>query len=208
MPSPRSTRCHALDLLERDRGLGDVTVEVHFHHRLCTDRPLQGVGRVADEHLAVVDDREPSAEQVGLFHVVRREQDRRAGPVELADRLPQREAALRVETRGRLVEEQHVGTMGDRPRDLQPLRHAARERVRRRLGAVRELELLEQLVCPDLRRPRAPSEVPAVVDEVLDDGARAVERVELRHHSDAPAHGRRVRDDIDASDAHIVLRSG
>ena len=54
----------------------------------------------------MVDDREPVAELVGLLHVVRGEQDRLPVGVQLAEDLPQRDAALRVEAGGRLVEEQ------------------------------------------------------------------------------------------------------
>ena len=60
---------------------------------------LQLLGRVEREQLAVVDDRDPLAELVGLFHVVRGEHDRLALRVELVHDVPQREAALRVEAR-------------------------------------------------------------------------------------------------------------
>ena len=104
-------------------------------------RLIRGVER---EQPPVVDDRHPLAELVGLFHVVRGEHDRLAVGVELADDVPQREAALRVEARGRLVEEQHVGLVHDRPRHHQPLRHAAGELVGAGIGPVGQAELLEQ----------------------------------------------------------------
>ncbi len=119
------------------------------------DRPLQRVGGVEREQPAVVDDRDPLAELVGLFHVVRREHDRLAPPVQLADHVPQREPALRIEAGGRLVEEQHVGVVHDRPGDHQPLRHAARQLVHVRRGAVGEPELLEQLIRLDRATARA-----------------------------------------------------
>ena len=62
--------------------------------------------RVEREDPAVVHDREPVAELVGLLHVVRGEQDRLALVVQLAEDLPQGDAALRVEAGGGLVEEQ------------------------------------------------------------------------------------------------------
>ena len=71
------------------------------------DRRLElgsGVSRASDA--AVVDDGDPVAELVGLLHVVGGEQDRLAVGVELAEDLPQGDAALRVEPGGRLVEEQ------------------------------------------------------------------------------------------------------
>ena len=54
----------------------------------------------------MVDDREPVAELVGLLHVVRGEEDGLAVGVQLAEDLPQRDAALRVEAGGGLVEEE------------------------------------------------------------------------------------------------------
>jgi len=60
---------------------------------------------VQREDLAVIHDGDPVAELVGLFHVVRGEHDRLAVAVQLAEQVPQRQAALRVQARGRLVEE-------------------------------------------------------------------------------------------------------
>ena len=91
-------------------------------------RRLQLVGRAECEQAPVVDDRQPVAELVGLLHVVGGEEDRLALAVELAEHLPQREAALRVEPGGRLVEEHGRGPVHDRPRHHQALGHAARQR--------------------------------------------------------------------------------
>ena len=76
---------------------------------------LSFAGRVEREEPAVVDDGQPVAELVGLLHVVGREEDRLAVDVELAEDLPQRDAALRVEAGGRLVEEQHRRAGASRP---------------------------------------------------------------------------------------------
>ena len=84
----------------------------------------------------MVHDRHPVAELVGLLHVVRGQQDRLAVGVQLAEDLPQRDAALRVEAGGRLVEEQHLRPVHDRPRHHQALGHAARQRHHRRLRPV------------------------------------------------------------------------
>ena len=107
---------------------------------------LEALGGVEREQLAVVDDGDPIAELVGLFHVVRREHDGLALRVELAHDVPQREAALRVEARGRLVEEEHIGIVEDRPGDHQPLGHAARQLGHVGASPVGEAELLEHLV--------------------------------------------------------------
>ena len=101
---------------------------------------------VEGEDLAVIHDRDAIAELLRLLHVVRGEQDRLAVAVELAEYVPQREAALRIEPRRRLVEEQNRRPVEDRARDHQPLRHPAGERVHRHLAPISQLELVKQLV--------------------------------------------------------------
>ena len=90
---------------------------------------LQAGRRVEGDDPALVDDGDPVAELVGLLHVVRREEDRLPVDVELAEDLPQGDAALRVEAGGGLVEEQDRRPVHDRPGDHQPLGHAAGEGV-------------------------------------------------------------------------------
>ncbi len=80
---------------------------------------------VEGEDLAVVHDRHTVAELVRLLHVVGREQDRLALLVQLAEELPQREPALRVEAGSRLVHEEDRRPVEDRPGDHEPLRHPA-----------------------------------------------------------------------------------
>ena len=128
----------------------------------------------------MVHDRDPLAEPVGLLHVVRGEQDRLAFAVQLAEQVPQREPALRVQARGRLVQEQHRRAVEDGPRHHQPLGHAAGQRVHRRLGPLRQLELLEQVAGDLLGRLGAHAEQPAVEVQVLPHGELAVQGVLLR----------------------------
>src|SRR4051794_23579796 len=72
----------------------------------CPDPDPVGV---AGQHLAVVHDRDPLAELLGLLHVVGGEQDRLAGRVQRPQRVPQVDPGLRVDAGGRLVQEQHLG---------------------------------------------------------------------------------------------------
>ncbi len=122
----------------------EVAVGDDAHRGVHADRALQLGRRVEGDDATLVDDRHPVAEEVGLLHVVRGEQDRLAVDVEVAEDLPQGDPALRVESGGRLVEEQHLRPVHDRPGDHQPLRHAAGERHHRRARALGETELLEQ----------------------------------------------------------------
>ena len=156
----------------------------------------------------MVHDRDPVAEPVGLLHVVRGEQDRLARAVQLAEQVPQREPALRVEARGRLVQEQHRRAVEDGPGHHQPLGHAAGQRVHRRLGPLGQLELLEQ-VAGDLPGRLGPhAEQPAVEVQVLPHGELAVQRVLLRHDAAQLLGQRRVGGDVDRRPGRPARTSG
>ncbi len=155
--------------------------------RVGADRALERLGRVEREDPAVVHDRDAIAELVGLLHVVGGEQDRLTLAVELAEDLPQREATLRIEAGGGLVEEQHGGTVEDRARHHQPLRHTAGERVDRGLGPFGEVQLLEQLVGDATRLGGGDAEQATVEVEVLADVQLAVERVRVGRRSRSAA---------------------
>jgi len=145
----------------------------------------------------VVHDGDPLAEPVRLLHVVGREQDRLAVAVQLAEQVPQRQPALRIEPGRRLVQEQHRRAVEDRARHHQPLRHPAGQRVHRRLGPLGQLELLEQLV-RDLAGPLGPhAEEPAVKVQVLPHGELAVQGVLLRNDAAQLLGQRRMRGDVD-----------
>ncbi len=126
--------------------------------------------RVESEDLAVVHDRDAVAELVRLLHVVGRQHDRLALAVQLAEDLPQREAALRVEPGRGLVHEEHRGAVEDRPCDHEPLRHPARQGMDARLGPFGQHELLEQLVGDLACLTLGDAEQKAVEIEVLPDG--------------------------------------
>ena len=114
---------------------------------------LSSAGRVEGQDLAVVHDRHPVAELVGFFHVVGGQHDRLPLGVEVPQEIPQRQAALGVESRRRLVEEEDGRTVEDGSRHHEALRHAAREGVDRCLGEACELKLLQQLVGDLLSTP-------------------------------------------------------
>ena len=77
----------------------------------------QLVDRAHLEDLPVVHDRESIAQDLGLLHVVRREQDRPAIRLEAQDEVPQRSTGGGVETRRRLVEEDELGVVDQRQGD-------------------------------------------------------------------------------------------
>src|SRR5262249_45355088 len=75
-----------------------------------------------------IHDRDAVAVAVGLLHLVRRHEDRRAGLVaQLLEPLPDEPTRGRVETHGRLVKEEDGGPVQQSGRDLEAAEHAARE---------------------------------------------------------------------------------
>ncbi len=125
----------------------------------------------------------------GLLHVVRDDHDR----VALLQRLRQLldgQRRHRVQGRGRLVEQQHVGLDGDRPRDAQPLLLATGQAERARLQSVLDLvpqRRAAQRLLDALIQPRAHAEVARRPGDVVVDRLR--ERIRLlEDHPDAPPH--------------------
>ena len=109
-------------------------------------RALSSCGGALRGDAAVVDDRDPVREAVGLLEVLGGEQDRRALVGERLHGLPDREPAARVQARGRLVEEDHLGLGDQAHRQVEPAPHAAAVGGDAAVGGLGEVEALEQLV--------------------------------------------------------------
>ena len=74
----------------------------------------------------MVDDPDPVGEHVGLLEVLRRQEHRHAVLArEPGDLLPEGRAALRVEPRGRLVEEEDARPVDEREGEVEAALHAA-----------------------------------------------------------------------------------
>src|ERR1035437_7700736 len=146
--------------LSGDLGTGHVGTQVEAGHQqlhallrfefpvedgVRAEGGLQLLRRAKGQHTAVVDDGQPVAERVCLFHVVRGQQDGNAFLVQLLHGRPHGHAALRVEAGGGLVEEEDGGVVGDGAGNLHPLRQAAGELRRIDALALGEHELAEQL---------------------------------------------------------------
>ena len=139
----RSHRSSLLSVLERVAARS----EERLLERLRAVARLELVGRLEAEQLAVVEDPDAVGEGLGLGEVVRAEQDGRVVlGAHLADELLHLLLRARVETRGRLVQQQQDrrGQQGARERDL--LLHAARQALHRVAAAVvGETDPLEDL---------------------------------------------------------------
>ncbi len=96
--------------------------------------------------VAVIDDGQPLAERVGLFHVVRGQQDGFAELVVFANDLPEQDAGLRIESGAGLVEKQDLRIVHHGARDGEALHHAAGKSAHHLIGAIGELEFFEQCV--------------------------------------------------------------
>jgi hypothetical protein len=94
--------------------------------------------------------------------------------------LPHQVARLRVEARGRLVEQHHLGLVDQGPGDRQPPFHAARQRLDPAVGPLGQLHEVEQLVGPLPGHLAGDAEEAGVRREVLPDRQLDVEVVELR----------------------------
>ena len=163
------------------------------HFRLHVLRE-QRARRVAGDQRAVVDHREARRQPLGLVHEVRGEQDRLALRDELAQAVPDQVARLRIEPRGRLVEDQEIGVVDQRARERQAPLHAARERADRLLALAREAGELEQPRDARLDHAAGDPEVAPVDPQVLGDGEVGIEVVHLRDDADADARlARRLR---------------
>ena len=163
-----------LDLLEPRRRAEDLD-------RLATGVLLDQRGRrAAGDGLAVRHDRHVVGEPLRLLDVVRRHQDRRPLAAEAVDQRPELLAHLRVEADGRLVEQDEPRPVHERPRDQQPPPHPAAQLVHPRVGAVRELGDLERAVDRGAALAAAEPVEEREHDQVLLDGQRHVEVVELR----------------------------
>ena len=161
--------------------------------RRPADLRLQRLRRAASHDPAMVDDRDPVGEHVRLLEVLRGEEDGHAVlPGQARDLLPQVRAALRVEPRGGLVEEQDARRVHERERQVEPALHAARVAAHAAVGRVDQPHALEQRVAA-----RAPLRLRDALQgrleaHVVAPGEQRVERGLLQRGADRPPHRRPV----------------
>jgi hypothetical protein len=98
--------------------------------------------RLGRQQRAVINDRNPIADRLGLLHRVRRQEDAAALLADVLDPAPQLAARLGIKARGRLVEQEQRGIVDDRDVQSEALLLSAGE-------------LLEGLVCLALESDRA-----------------------------------------------------
>jgi hypothetical protein len=129
---------------------------------------------------------------------------------DLAHDLAEVEALLRVESRGRLVEQQQVGRVHNGLRDADPAQHAAGEGTQLRPGPVAEPDPFDRLRRrPADALPRYLLEQREILDE-LEDGEVRVVPEGLRQVAQPPADlpASRGHRRVEAEQAYLTRRRG
>jgi hypothetical protein len=180
--------------------------DVQAQRAVVGDPALQLVGRAVRDDLTVVDDEHAVAKDVGFLQVVRGEENRGAEAVpQAADVVPQVGAALRVQARGGLVEEDQRRLVHEAERDLQPSPLPAGQGLHQPVAEPSEVELLGQqlraLVCLGL----AEAVQGRLVEDFLGDRALVVGAAHgladrLRHEADPAADPDRIAEQVRAGD--------
>src|SRR5687767_11551753 len=104
-----------------------VVADAELEDVLSPQRSDQIAGPALRNHFAVIHDRHPVAEPLGLFHVMSGDHDGAPGPLDLFDRLPELPAGLGIETGGRLIEKEQLRIGHQGAGQGEPLLLAARE---------------------------------------------------------------------------------
>ena len=121
---------------------------------LLADLRLQLRGRAGGDLAAVVDQHDAVGERVGLFEVLRRQQQRDAFADELADRAPDDLAAARVKAGRRLVEHEQLRTVDQPGGEVDAAALAAGQVLDEAVAELADVEALDQLVDERARRAR------------------------------------------------------
>ena len=156
------------------------------------------------DQAAAIDDADVAAETLGLLQIVRGENDGGALRVDLAQELPHRAAQFDVDAGGRLVEDQQLRLVHQRPRDHQPPLHAAGEVARRLVAFVPQPEPL-QIALGALARDCARQAV--VTGLIADDVEHLLELREvelLRHHAEIAFGAGKIDVDVFVEHAHAA----
>jgi hypothetical protein len=155
--------------------------------------------RLGDD-AAAVDDQDAVADRVDFRKDVRREED---GPLfpETPDRLPDPDDLHRVESDGRLVQDQHRRPVDEGAGERGPLTETLRQVVDLAVRHLLEEAALDRLGDPPLHLGARDALQPRAVGEVLVDPHLGIEGRGLREISDPGARGERLRDDVESRHA-------
>ena len=159
-------------------------------HGVAVQPGLQLVRAAGRHDRATLDDGQLAGEPVGLLQVVRGQQDGEAfARGQPRDLIPHRGARLRVQARGRLVEEQHLRPVDQPHGHVEPALHAAGVGPDHPARGAGQVEPLQQLAGPPVQPPAAQALDAAGQQQVLPAGGGRVGPGSLGDHADGAAHG-------------------
>ena len=167
----------------------------------------QVLDRVQGDDLALVDDGDPVAEQLDLFHVVAGVDDAHAAlAVQLEHAFEDVVAALRIDAYGGLIQEEQLRLVHQSSGDVHAALHPAGEFLDRVVLAVGQRNDLQHIIDP-LFELLAAQAVQAAEEIQVGAGAEGgVERQVLRHQPDQVFDLDGIFADIDAADARRARR--
>ena len=188
-----------------DRVLARVAVaQVHLQ-TVAPHLRFQLVGGSDGNYGTPVDHRDPVGKPIRLVEVLRGQEHGRAAGDERFHHIPEAKPAADIETRRRLVEEEHRRPRNQGGGEVEPAAHAARVGAHEPTARLVEVEIGEEL--PSSRPRRLPAEVIEAADhlEVLEAGHVLVDGCVLSREADVLAHALRLTDDVEARHARRPL---
>src|SRR6478735_1709595 len=195
------------DALQPGCGAGGVAGGAEGEADQVAQPALEPRCAVVGDHAAVVDHDDPPGERVGLLEVVRREHDGAAGlRVQPPDQLLEVGAVLRVEARGRLVEEEHPREVHQTHRNVEAPTLAAGEGGHLAVDDRGQVELLDELGRPAAGVGAGQAVRAALADQLVAAELAVPGAVALPDEADRPAHVALCGDDVVAGDARRARR--
>ena len=185
-----------------ESGNGGRRVAFDLHNDdVLADGTLQ-VGRTAlDGDLAAVDDADALSEDVGLFQVLGRKEDRDAEIlVDAAYLFPDAVSTERIESCCRLVEEEHFGIVDEGGGEVEAALHATGVRADEAVDGVPDVHERLKLGEPPVDLATRHAEKPSLEAKYLPAGLLGVEGGLLEGGADSQSDLFRLADDVLARD--------
>src|SRR5680860_507752 len=140
------------------------------------------------------------------IHVVRSDDQCDPALLEPVETVPQHAARLRIQTGGGLVEYEHVRLVNKRPSDREATLHPPRQWLDLAVATLGQLDKIQELVDALLQHRSADSKVAPVDVEILVDRELGIERVLLRHDTEARTYLGSPRSRIHPKDSQVAVR--
>src|ERR1700704_2150918 len=168
-PATGAGRLDLLDARHLRQPLGEpLPFRLHLDVEAAAQHlPAELRHRADQRDIALVEQRDPVAHALHPLEQMRGEQNADAAVLELADDLEQLDRRLRVEARGRLVEDRNLRVLHQDLGEPGALAHAAREGLSPLVDHVREPDMDERVVDPPLALGSIQSDEPRGVAHIV-----------------------------------------